>query len=262
MQRNIIEPDKLPLFLCFLSFVVTFLTTRAITRLIRAGKGPFRDMTPGGLHIHHSVPGLILLLLGAGFAVGSPPTTPWREIAAVAIGTGASLVLDEFALILHLDDVYWSQEGQLSVQAVALVTASLACLLVGFTPFGVNDVNDAELSVRIWGIGGILLTILAVVVCGLKGKYRLAVVSIFIPQVAMVGAIRLARPGSPWARRRYRNRPRQLERATARAERFDDRWDPILRRIGDVVAGSPSAPDPVPRAVTASPRAPDAVPER
>ena len=244
-ERNIIEPDKLPLLLCFMSFVVTFLTTRAITRLIRAGRGPFRDVTPGGLHIHHSVPGVILLVIGAVMAVGAAPHSPWREIAAVAIGVGASLVLDEFALILHLDDVYWKQQGQLSVQAVALTITTLGCLLVGFTPFGVDDTTEAEMNLRLYVNLGIVLTILAVIVCAMKGKYRLTVVAIFIPWVAIVGAVRLARPTSPWARHLYRTRPRRQQRAIQRAAKFDRRWDPIFRRIGDAVAGSPS-PGPAP----------------
>ncbi len=238
--RNIIEPHKLPLLLCFMSFVVTFLLTRAITRLIRAGRGPFKDVTPGGLHIHHSVPGLILLLIGAAMAVGGNGDSPWHEVAAVAVGVGASLVLDEFALILHLDDVYWAKQGQLSVQAVALTSASLACLLVGLTPFGVDDTTDTEINLRIYGILGIAITIVAVIVCATKGKYRLALVSVFVPWMAIIGAIRLARPTSPWARHVYRSRPRRMQRAVHRSARFDRRWDPIFTRLGDAIAGSPS----------------------
>lgn len=63
--RNIVEPGKLPLLLALVSFVLTFLVTRAITRLIRAGKGPFRNITPGGVHVHHVVPGVVLMVVGA-----------------------------------------------------------------------------------------------------------------------------------------------------------------------------------------------------
>jgi hypothetical protein len=56
---------KLPLMLCFVSFVVTFVSTRTITRLIRDGRGPFRNVTAGGTHVHRSVPGIILLMIGA-----------------------------------------------------------------------------------------------------------------------------------------------------------------------------------------------------
>src|SRR5580692_1743408 len=72
-QRDMIAPGKLPLMLCFLAFVVTFAVTRTITRMIRDGRGPFRNqVTASGTHIHHSVPGIILLIIGAFTAVGGP----------------------------------------------------------------------------------------------------------------------------------------------------------------------------------------------
>jgi hypothetical protein len=65
-HRDVIAAGKLPLGLCFLAFVVTFVSTRTITRLIRDGRGPFRNhITASGTHIHHAVPGLILLIIGA-----------------------------------------------------------------------------------------------------------------------------------------------------------------------------------------------------
>src|ERR1700744_5052203 len=104
-HRDEIAACKLPLMLCFLAFVLTFVLTRTITRLIRDGRGPFRNnVTSGGLHIHHAVPGLILLMIGALTAVGGPIALGWRGFAGVTVGVGLSLVLDEFALILHLQD--------------------------------------------------------------------------------------------------------------------------------------------------------------
>jgi hypothetical protein len=241
--RNVVEPGKLPLLICFLAFVVTFLVTRFITRSIRAGRGPLHDVESGGMHIHHAVPGLVLLLVGAVTAIGAPPVAPWREVAALAIGAGSSLVLDEFALILHLQDVYWSDEGRASVQAVALVVACQAFALVGLAPFGVDDVGDAELGLRLGAVVATGLVIVSVAVCAIKGKYRLALVAVFIPVVALVGAVRLARPGSLWDRRRYRFRPQQRERAHVRMARSDARWDPRLREVGDLVAGRPSSSD-------------------
>jgi hypothetical protein len=75
-------------------------------------------VTASGTHIHHAVPGIILLIAGAFTAVGGPGSLGWRSSAAVMVGIGTSLVMDEFALILHLQDVHWSGEGQLSVEAV------------------------------------------------------------------------------------------------------------------------------------------------
>src|ERR1700733_13072081 len=205
-HRDMIAPGKLPLMLCFLAFVVTFVVTRTITRMIRDGRGPFRNrVTASGTHIHHSVPGIILLIIGAFTAVGGPDSLGWRSFAAVAVGIGTSLVLDEFALILHLQDVYWSGEGQLSVEAVSLTAACLGLALVGFSPFA-----DGVLAV----------------ICVLKGKYRTALFGLFALPAGLFGAVRLARPSSIWARYRYRGQ--RLERATRRAADFDRRWAPLL----------------------------------
>jgi hypothetical protein len=242
-HRDVIAAGKLPLMLCFLAFVVTFVLTRTITRMIRDGRGPFRNqVTASGTHIHHSVPGIILLIIGAFTAVGGPSSLSWRSFAAVAVGIGTSLVLDEFALILHLQDVYWSGEGQLSVEAVSLTAACLGLTLVGFSPFGVKDVDGIELSVRLTATGILIADFVLAFVCVLKGKYRSALLGLFLPPIAWVGALRLARPSSIWARHRYRGR--RLERATHRAADFDRRWAPLQTDWEDFVGGTPSQPDP------------------
>ncbi len=242
-HRDVIAAGKLPLMLCFLAFVVTFLITRSITRLIRDGRGPFRDqVTGGGVHIHHAVPGLILLIIGAFTAVGGPQDLAWRGFAGIAVGIGVSLVLDEFALILHLQDVYWSGEGQLSVQAVSLTAACLGLALVGFSPFGVSNVDGVELSFRLSAAGVLVVDGVLAIICVVKGKYRTALIGLFLFPVALVGAVRLARPTSVWARHRYRDR--RLERAQHRAAAFDRRWNPVQTDWDDLVGGRPSQPDP------------------
>jgi hypothetical protein len=243
LERNIVEPGKLPLLLMFAAFVLTFATTRTITRMIRAGRGPFKDnVSSSGTHVHHAVPGIILLVTGAFLSIGAPIGHPWREIAAVLIGIGTSLVLDEFALILHLSDVYWTDEGRVSVEMISLAFGCLGFALVGSTPFGVNDVGTAELGFRLGAVATVLVTAAFVVVCVLKGKYRLALFGAFFPPFAWVGAVRLARPTSRWAKSRYA--PERLAAASARTERFDARWDPLLDRFSDLIAGRPSQPDP------------------
>src|SRR5918998_4674179 len=123
------------------SLLVTFLATRLVTRSIRRGRGPFRDASVGGVHVHHEVYG-IFLLLGAGTAeFAYRPPTPWVEVLAVLFGVGAALTLDEFALWLHLDDVYWSREGRSSVDAVLVALVVGCLLLVGANPF---DADQAD----------------------------------------------------------------------------------------------------------------------
>jgi hypothetical protein len=242
-HREIVEPGKLPLMLCFLAFVITFMVTRGITRLIRDGRGPFRNqVTPDGTHVHHAVPGLILLIIGAFTAIGGPNVLGWRCFAAIAVGIGVSLVLDEFALILHLQDVYWSGEGQLSVEAISLTAACLGLALVGFSPFGINSIGTSELSVRFSASGLLVLDGVLGVVCVLKGKYRTALFGLFLPPVAVVGAVRLARPNSIWARRRYHGN--RLARATHRAADFDQRFSPLATDWENFLGGRPSQPNP------------------
>ncbi|MGW2812050.1 hypothetical protein [Streptomyces sp. NPDC001415] len=237
--RNITEPGKLPMLLALAAFVVTFLVTRSITRLIRAGRGPFRNIKPGGMHIHHVVPGVILTVVGGFGAVGSGRRGIAAAIFAVLFGMGAGLVLDEFALILHLDDVYWSESGRKSVEIVVMAAALMTLVLAGFSPLGVNDVSPEERQSRGSFVTTIAINFCFVLISLFKGKVRLAMIGTFVPFVALFGAIRLARPGSPWARRFYRNRPRARAKAGLRAYHHDRRWSRPRRRFQDWIGGAP-----------------------
>jgi hypothetical protein len=151
-----------------------------------------------------------------------------------------SLVLDEFALILHLEDVYWSGEGQLSVEAVTLTAACLGLALVGFTPFGIQGAGPIERTIRVSATVLLVIDGVFTVVCALKGKYRCALFGLFVAPVAWVGAVRMARPVSLWARRWYHGE--RLERATRRAADFDRRWAPVQADWVDFIGGRPSGP--------------------
>ncbi|WP_060881991.1 hypothetical protein [Streptomyces scabiei] len=239
-ERNIIEPGKLPLLLALTAFVLTFLITRVITRLIRAGRGPFRNISgSGGVHIHHVVPGIVLAVVGGFGSVAGDGHGFGALISAVLFGMGVGLVLDEFALILHLDDVYWSEEGRQSVEVVVLTAALVGLLLVGFLPFGVNDLDEEEMQDR----GAVMLTMgtnfLIALIALAKGKIRTAIFGVVIPFIAVVGAVRLARPTSVWARRFYRRRPRARARSWRRAYRHDRRWTGPSRRLQDWLGGTP-----------------------
>ncbi|MFG2191233.1 hypothetical protein [Streptomyces sp. NPDC048639] len=238
--RNIVEPGKLPLFLALTAFILTFLITRTITRMIRAGRGPFRNVSPGGLHIHHVVPGIILTVIGGFGVIGGYGHGFGSGLSAVLFGMGVGLVLDEFALVLHLADVYWTEQGRQSVEVVVLTAALVGLMLLGFVPFGVNGVTDEEQQDRLTVIANIGLNFLIALIALMKGKLRLAVIGAFIPYFSLVGAVRLARPTSPWAKRFYRNRPRARARSRIRAYRHDKRWDRLGRRFQDMVAGAPS----------------------
>jgi hypothetical protein len=128
------------LFLASLAFVITFGIVRGITLLIRAGVGPLHNVTAGGMHIHHLVWGILLLLV-VGYVwliqegTGENPLPSWfSRTTAVAFGAGAALTLDEFALWLNLQDVYWERQGRVSIDAV-LIFAGLLSVGIWGGPF-------------------------------------------------------------------------------------------------------------------------------
>ena len=117
------------LFLAAVGFLVTFAVVRVITHLIRAGVGPFHNVSSGTLHIHHLVWGiLILLLVGYAWLIQAGGDR-LSHLTAFAFGVGAALTLDEFALWLNFSDVYWARQGRESIDAVVIFAALLA---VGF----------------------------------------------------------------------------------------------------------------------------------
>lgn len=117
------------------SFFATFATVRAITHSIRAGVGPFRNITPGGRHIHHMTFGIIgLLLVGYLWMLEIGTATRDRNasrLTSATYGAGAALTLDEFALWLNLKDDYWTKQGRESIDAVILFGALLSIGLIG-----------------------------------------------------------------------------------------------------------------------------------
>jgi hypothetical protein len=131
-RRHFRESRRERLFLASLAFFVTFGVIRLIAHAIRAGVGPFHNIIAGQMHIHHLVLGILLLLL-VGYAwLAQLGTGEGRSSAivprltAVLYGVGAALTLDEFALWLHLEDVYWEREGRASVDAVFLFGALIS----------------------------------------------------------------------------------------------------------------------------------------
>jgi hypothetical protein len=123
------------LFLASLGFLLAFGIVRGITHLIRAGVGPFHDVSNGTLHIHHLVWGILLLLV-VGYAWLIEPASVWvSRVTAFAFGVGAALTLDEFALWLNFQDVYWAKQGRESIDAVVIFAALLSVGVWGYPVF-------------------------------------------------------------------------------------------------------------------------------
>jgi hypothetical protein len=131
-RLRIEEPGLEPHLLILLSFLVTFATVRAITHSIRRG-GPLpfvRNVSHGSTHIHHLVPGILLLLVVGYVLAATDPSA--RAPFAILYGMGAALTLDEFALWLQLKDVYWAREGRRSIDAVVIFGAVAGIGALGF----------------------------------------------------------------------------------------------------------------------------------
>jgi hypothetical protein len=101
--------------LSWLAFTVTFGAVRGITYSIRAGRGPFGNLSVGGEHLHHYMWGIGLVSGVGGVAVHGEDKQRRHPVVAVSYGAGLALIVDEFALLLDLKDVYWAKEGRISV---------------------------------------------------------------------------------------------------------------------------------------------------
>jgi len=199
-DSEIVDKGELPALLLLISFGATFGITRFITHSIRSDRFSWLgNIEAGDTHIHHLVWGICLLLVSGLLAVAVQPPL---GVTAVIFGVGAALTLDEFALWLHLDDVYWSEQGRQSIDAVIVFAIVSGFMVLGVYPVSFDDSGP--------GLGGVIsiASSLAigwafVIVCFLKGKLIWGVFGLYIAPIAMVTAFRLARPGSWWARHRY-----------------------------------------------------------
>ncbi len=171
---------------------------------------------------------------------------PEFTVAAIFFGIGAALVLDEYALILHLSDVYWEEDGRTSVDAVFAAVAVAGLLVMGLHPlmFFLPVWHGADaMALRAGVVCTMVLTLPLAVVVLLKGKVWTGLIGMFIVLLLVVGAIRLSRPHAPWARWRYTTRPDKMRRALQR-ERTWRR--PVVRAklwLQCAIAGTPRLPD-------------------
>jgi hypothetical protein len=236
--REIVAAGRLRMFCFFVMFLVTFLFIRFSVRLIRRQVRWWPgNVTPGGLHIHHVVFGLVFMCLGGIGGLAVEDTRSWiAALAAGLFGVGAALVLDEFALVLHLDDVYWGEEGRLSVDTVFMALALCGLGLLGVSPL---EAGAAFTEGLVDGAVIVATNILFAVVTLLKGKVWTGLIGIYLTPLAVVGAFRLARPGSPWARWRYKEGSRKLRRATWREARLRRPIERAKHALQDLVAGRP-----------------------
>ena len=214
-ERHIEAAGKEMHFLILLSFLGSFGFIRTSAHMIRAQVSwwPGNVETKGGTHIHHMFWGILLLMTMGYLGLSTDMGSPWLELSGIAFGIGLGLTLDEFALWLNLQDVYWSEKGRQSIDAVIVATLMLVVALIGLQ-FWIDAREAFLLAIGIggkrfvgseslpWLLSYQLIGIAAAIVCWLKGKRLFAIVGAFVPIVGIYGAVRRPREDSWWTRRR------------------------------------------------------------
>jgi hypothetical protein len=231
-ESAIFDAGREPAFLMLLTFVVTLAVTRFYTRIGRIRR--WGSGSASGVHVHHVVPGLIMSLAAGVLVIAFDPGGIVIGLLAVVFGAGAALTLDEFAMLLHLDDVYWKLEGRVSIEACMVAVAVLGLAVLVASPFGEGGNEGSRWSVVVaLAINGLFVLITMV-----KGKLKMGLIGIVVPLLALVGALRLAKPGSIWARF-YPEHGRRMRRSRARQVKREARWAARRDRFYDLVGGTP-----------------------
>jgi hypothetical protein len=195
-DNHIQAPGKELHFLILIAFVLSFGFIRTSAHLIRAQVSwwPGNVETKSGTHVHHLVWGILLLLSMGYVGISTDIGSPWLEMVAVAFGIGMGLTMDEFALWLNLQDVYWQEKGRQSIDAVVVTVSLLVIAMLGLQ-FWI-DVWDAALVLLGFERGSSwiaipiqLIGIGLAVVCFRRGRKLAGLFGLFVPLVALIGAV-------------------------------------------------------------------------
>src|SRR5437868_5958262 len=238
--NRISEHELQGLYLVLMGFLLSFGFIRMSTRLMRSPKVPWWPgsiVSDSGVHLHHLVFGIVTMMAAGAGGFAAFGNSPWTEICAFAFGIGAGLTIDEFALWVYLDDVYWAKEGRASIDATVIAAVLMMLALLGFTPF---TIEEGDVGAILGTVLSALLVFFLVAVCFAKGRVMHGSIGFFIFPIALYGACRLGKPNSAWARRRYGERsPHKQARSEARfpPDRRTERFKEAFR---DVVGGKPS----------------------
>ena len=229
---QLVEHDRQWLFLVLLGFVLSFAFIRMSTRLMRSPKVPWWPgsiVSDGGVHVHHLVFGIVAMMVAGTISFAGFAVSPIYEICAVVFGIGIGLTIDEFALWVHLDDVYWAQEGRQSIDATVIGVVALLLIVLGVCPFEFTTDDAAAVVVSVVIL---LLHLMTMLICFAKHRMVHGLFGLFFPPLAWYGAARIGKPDSPWGRRFYGERnPKKQAKAEHRFRpgRRTDRFKEGLR---------------------------------
>jgi hypothetical protein len=236
-RDQLVEHERQGLFLVLVGFLGSFGFIRVSARLGRSPRVPWWPgsvVSDSGVHLHHLVWGICLMMASGALGFALFDSSPWFEVCAAGFGIGAGLTIDEFALWVYLDDVYWAREGRRSLDAAVTAASAMVLVLVGARPFGLGTGSPAGVVAAVIAIAVLLVL---VGICLAKERVMHGVVGLFLPPVAAYGAARIGKPRSPWARRFYSERkPRKQANAEHRfrADRLTQR---LKNRFRDAIGG-------------------------
>jgi hypothetical protein len=237
---QLVEHGRQYHFLVLVGFVGSFGFIRLSTRLMRSPRVPWWPgsvVSEGGLHVHHHVFGIITMMVAGVVSFALSDVGVWYELCALAFGIGLGLTIDEFALWLHLDDVYWAEEGRRSIDATLMAAAVMGLILLGAAPYEV--IADSALALVV-AVALLMVWAVLVLVCFAKQRLVHGLAGAVIPWLAIYAAVRLAKPGSFWARRFYVTlRPDKQAKAELRF-RHDRRTEQLKKWLRDAVGGTPT----------------------
>jgi hypothetical protein len=239
-NNQIVAEEKQGLFLVLVGFLLSFGFIRMSTRLMRSPKVPWWPgsvVSESGVHVHHLVFGIVTMMIAGAVGFTVLGDSPWAEICAFAFGIGAGLTIDEFALWVYLEDVYWSEEGRVSIDATVIAAGFMGLILLGFTPF---SFETGSLEQTIGSLIAAAIVLGTVAICFAKQRILHGTIGFFVLPIAIYGAARLGKPGSIWGRRRYGERNPEKQREAEARFRPDRRTERVKNAFRDVVGGKPS----------------------
>lgn len=241
---QILAEEKQGLFLVLVGFLLSFGFIRMSTRLMRSPRVPWWPgsvVSESGVHVHHLVFGIVTMMAAGAVGFAVLGDSPYAEICAFLFGVGAGLTIDEFALWVYLEDVYWSEQGRISIDATVIAAAVMGLVLLGYTPF---SVDTGSLDQVLGSIATALVLFALVATCFAKQRLLHGAVGFLVFPVALYGAVRLGKPGSPWGRRRYGERRPAKQRRAEERFRPDRRTERFKEAFRDAVGGGLTPPSP------------------
>jgi hypothetical protein len=237
---NLEDNHEQAVFLVLVGLLGSFAFIRMSTRIIRSEAvswWPGNIESEGGVHVHHLVFGIVTMMVAGTLGFVADGRQPWTEICALFFGIGIGLTIDEFALWVHLEDVYWEREGRSSIDATVVAASLMLLVVLGVSPITFDSSTTEQVISSIFVI---LVVILVVAISLAKGRVLHGILGIFISPLALYAACRLGKPDSIWAKRRYgERRPQKQARAEERF-RPERRTERFKERFRDLVGGKPN----------------------